>query len=241
MGRTDRNSTVEDLIIALKDPRVLEAISAAVVHPLLVSIAELKKENEANAAKILKLQNELSSANNRIETLEQYTRRDNLLIEGLPVQSFAEAGSTGATEEPNKAVEDSLLKLFNEKLGVRVTDKDISIAHRLKKANSSTRPPTTIVKFTNRKVREAVYAARRNLKPSPGTDPALYPHIFINEDLSKSTAAVFQSARQAVKAKQIHRTWTSSCAVFVKVTPDPNCRPRKITTISDLQELLRIS
>ena len=69
MGQKNKTPTIENLIIALKDPRVLEAISAAVVQPLIDSIAELKKENEENTTKILKLQNELYSANNRIEAL----------------------------------------------------------------------------------------------------------------------------------------------------------------------------
>jgi len=239
MGPPKQN-IVEDLIVALRDQRVLDALSQVVVQPLLDSIAELKKDVEKKTTEIQKLKGDLYSATQRIEVLEQYTRRDNLLITGLPIETFTEAASTPASDDeiPSNSVEQSVLQLFNEKLRVSIKPSDISIAHRLKKNPSRPGPPTTIVKFTNRKAREAVYAARRKLKPPPGADRSQFPLIFINEDLCKSTAAIFQHARQAAKARQIHTTWTSSCSVFVKETPDPSCRPRKITSLSELQELL---
>lgn len=247
-----KHNQVEDLIIALRDERVLEALTQAVVKPLLESIAELRKDTEKNTAVINRLRNDLKTATNRIKTLEerenqrlesleQYARRDNLLIAGLPVESYAETASitTMGEETPSSRTEKSVLKLFNEKLHLNITPDDISIAHRLKTPSSAAAgPPLTIVKFTNRKAREAVYGARRLLKPPSGPHISTSPHIYINEDLCKSVANVYKHARQAVKTKQIISTWTSSCSVYVKVSADQTSRPRKISTIADLHELL---
>lgn len=244
MGPKSAN-IVEDLIIALRDQRVLEAISAAVIKPLLDSIAELKIENDQKSEQIAKLQTDLQAANvriealernnnavqsSRIEALEQYTRRDNLLITGLPVESAADA-ATSDDGQQNVTLEKSILKLFNDQLGVPVKPSDISIAHRLKKRNlQDPSPPITIVRFANRKTRDAVYSARRQLRHVVGSQP----RIFINEDLNKATASIFRQARQLIRQRVIHSAWTSSCSVFIKVSADPQCRPQKIGTMDDL-------
>jgi hypothetical protein len=226
-------NTVDNLIIALRDSRVVEAIASVLDSKLLPIIAELKEENAKKCQLIKKLNCDLQSANSRIEALEQYTRRDNLLIAGLPIQSSADAT---AEEQPNKSLETTVLKLFNDRLGVSVNPSDISITHRLKKrVASDPRPPMTIVRFANRKAREAVYSVRRQLR-SVGPESQSTPRIFINEDLNKTTANIFHQARQLVRRKLIYSAWTSSCAVFIKESADPNCRPRKILSIGDLPQ-----
>jgi len=124
VGPPKQANIVEDLIIALRDHRVLEAISAAVVQPLLESINELKRDNEKKTHGIVKLQNELTSASRHIEALEQYTRRNNLLIAGLPLESFADAASTlTCTDEPmpSSLTKHAVLQLFS--------DTNVSIKH----------------------------------------------------------------------------------------------------------------
>jgi uncharacterized coiled-coil protein SlyX len=228
-----KQNTADDLIIALRDPRVLEAIAGIFelkLQPMLDTITELKDENARKSVQIEKLQNHLRSVTSRVEELETYTRRDNLLIAGLPTDSFAEASATTNSEEgrPSQSVEQSVLNLFNHKLGVPIQPCDISIAHRLRKQDANdVRPPMTIVRFTNRKAREAVYGARRQLKN--GKDK-----IFINEDLPKTTADLFRQARLLVRAHVIHSAWTSSCCVYIKSSSDVNCRPQKVSSLGDL-------
>jgi len=224
-------STTDNLIIVLQDPRVLQAIASLLDSKLLPIIEELKQDITKKSEQIKKLNNDLQSANSRIEALEQYTRRDNLLIAGLPIQSSADATSE---EQPNQSLETTVLRLFNDRLGVPIKPCDISVMHRLKKRNvSDPRPPMTIVRFTNRKAREAVYNARRQLR-SVASESQSTPHIFINEDLNKTTASIFHQARQLVRRKIIHSTWTSSCSVMIKESGDLSCRPRRILSADDL-------
>jgi len=69
----------------------------------------------------------------------------------------------GSAGQRSKSVECSVQKSFNEDLGVSIKSSDISVAHHLKKCPNSNEagPPTTIVRFTNRK------ASQRNSLCSP--------------------------------------------------------------------------
>jgi len=68
-----------------------------------------------------------------------------------------------------------------------------------------------IVRFTNRRTRDRVYNARRELRN-------MSTRIFINEDLNQSTNKLFFHARHLVKSRRIHSAWTYTGNVFVKET-----------------------
>ena len=56
------------------------------------------------------------------------------------------------------------VQLVNVQLGVKVIPTDISITRRLRTKKDVKGPPPIIVRFTNMKVRDAVYKARSALK-----------------------------------------------------------------------------
>lgn len=137
--KNEKSSITEDLITALRYPRVADVIGGVIndkLRPLMEEISTLRAENSEQATKIVNLQNDLQLATSRIDELETFTRRDNLIISGLPLESYAEA--TGAADndghgESSECTEKTVLKLFNDQLKVSVTPADISIAHRLRK------------------------------------------------------------------------------------------------------------
>lgn len=236
------SSVTDDLINALRDDRVLDALGSiyeaklqATLKDLLQTVTHLKHENELKDRKI-------SCMQQRIDDLEAYNRRDNLLISGLPIETYSEAATVGvsgdrnqqqvnthsSTAESSCATEQAVLKLFNTSLNVKVTEKDISIAHRLPSKNKS-QPPVAIVRFTSRKARDDVYNARRKLRSLTSS------RIFINEDLSKTTAELYQQARKLVRSKQLHSTWTRNGSLFTKVSEE--ARPQKITNSGELPVL----
>ena len=68
-------------------------------------------------------------------------------------------------DTPFSAVEQTVLKFYNQQLHLNIQPTDISIVHRLRKKNQQDpRLPNAIVGFTMRKVREMVYNARRRLQ-----------------------------------------------------------------------------
>lgn len=168
------------------------------LQPLLQSVSALQEENKQMANKMNELQKQLKNANDKVEKLEAHNRLDNLIIYGVPVANYSEAALVGAQSVENcHTTEETVLGLIN-KLNVPLTASGISIAHRLAKTSGDRGPPRIIVRFVNRKARDAVYAARRQLRShTEGNDRGTY----INEDLTSQSAELFRNARNMVKTK----------------------------------------
>lgn len=232
------SSCVDDLITALRDERVLEAIGVLFenkLHCLVESVSELKRDNERLKTVASKLQSELDKANARITALDCYSRSDNIIITGLPFASSSEVASvplenSALPATSNQATEKAVLQLCESlRLETPITAADISVTHRLKKSNTSS-PAPVVVRFTNRKARDAVYSARRSLKNH-------VDRIYINEDLTKPVAELYYEARKLVKSKQLFSSWTSGGSLFIKESGAPEHRPRKITSMNELLQL----
>ena len=185
--------------------------------------------------KVTQLEFDLIIADKKIDTLEACARADNLIIVGLPSTNYADAASADGSDhtsnaESSVATEKAVLDFCQNKLNIPIVTQDIWIAHRLKKSTNSTEAPPVIVKFTIRKVRDEVFAARRRLKGFP-------PPIFINEDLTKRPADLYRRARDLVKNKTITSTWTHKGFVFIKTSDNPNIKPLKISDVHQLNHL----
>lgn len=234
-----KTDAVEDFVRALSDKRVQDLIGDIVAGRLRDCLAEidcLKRENVENKRQIDVLTKNLTDANTKIDALEAYNRRDNIIISGLPVASYAESATAndqsgrGGEEEHAAETERSVLALCQE-LQVPLSPADISIAHRLQKKRNNQGPAAIIVRFTNRKAREMVYAARHKLKHRHGVP------VYINEDLTKPTAELFARARKLVKDRVIYSAWTSGGVVNIRKTSDPSCRPCRVLSTSDLSHI----
>ena len=111
-----KTNLTEELIIARRDQWVQDALAdifETKLQPLLGAIAELQADNTRKSQQISKLQEDLQSAATRIEALEIHNRRDNLLITGLHISSYADAVGSDAETENSQALEQSVLQLFN--------------------------------------------------------------------------------------------------------------------------------
>ena len=173
-------------------------------------------------------------ANTKINELEAYNHKPNLVISGLAITSYVNAASqqSGEHGEPSSSsisAENAVLELVYTRLGVKISSSDISIAHRLKQRQPSNRPPSIIVRFTSMKVRNHIYRACRSLKNS-------HPPVYINENLTKMTANLYQQARELVKYKVLHAAWTSGGALFICKSEEASCKLQKISTESALRD-----
>jgi len=241
---------VEDLIAALSDKRVLQAISGIFEHTisgLQAQVGKLEHELNVAKAKIVELEQcnktinaDQIKAKEKIDGLEAYNRQDNLIIAGLPSANYAEAASGGSSvsseiRENSVSTEQAVIQLANDVLNVPLKPEDISIAHRISKQRTmENEPARIIVRFTNRKVRSSVYAARRNLREYSKSSGL---NIYINEDLTSSTADLFRRVREMVKRKVFHSCWTSGGVVFVRKSAAPDSRPVKLSLSTNLQSL----
>ena len=121
--------------------------------------------------------------------------------------------------------ENSTLEPVNVQLGVKVTSTDFLIAHRLRIKKDVKGSPLVIVRFTNMKVRDAVYNARCALKNH-------IHQVFISEDLHKITADLFRQARGLIKEHKLHGAWTAYGTLYVKT--GPSTIPVRVSLTADL-------
>jgi len=243
-----------DLVEALQDPQVCDALCKALsgtlslivneavsekldkvlreVQDLRCGYKELKAENERL------LHNEMEFIN-RLEELETYSKLDNLIIHGLPESSYAERASGGSPNDMASRAsadvletEKSVVSLCAEKLHLPITSSDISSAHRLRKGPRDTVRPV-VVRFTSRKARDSVYYGKRALRTEGSTNK-----IYISEHLTKKASEIFFEARKMVRDKKITASWSSKGMIFVKRSAQQNEKPTLIKNAEDLARLL---
>jgi hypothetical protein len=139
---TDSINLTEEFLKSLKDERVLKALESA-IQPKIQAVVETKlKDMQKKFSETMKCDaNVVSGLSTRVERLDAYSRANNLVIIGLPVEHYLEAPapsqsggyqySYGPANQTQKATpidpmsqlatELSVLRLFNVNLGVPVT------------------------------------------------------------------------------------------------------------------------
>ena len=187
---------------------------------------KLKKINAEQKAEITALKSESSDLKNtrikeieKIDNLEQYGRRQNLEIAGVPVQDG----------EDTNAVVVEVAKL----LDVDILPSHISTSHRLPKKigqnGNVIRTPPIIVCFTNRDIRNKLYANRKqtrtlDLKKFSVNDTK---NIFINENLTQSRKRLFWKTKQRAKNENWKYYWTHNGSILAKKDDDTDAIPIK--------------
>ena len=127
-----------------------------------------------------------------MQDLEQYTRKFNLVIHGIPERQ----------EEDNI---ENVISLGNI-LKVNLTSGDID-------SKTKTRP--IIVRFSNYNAKSQLYKARINLCNVTLHDLGA-EKIFINENLTARRAGLFREARKVIKKYHNGITWTVDRKIFLK-------------------------
>ena len=138
---------------------------------LTVDIDNLKKS-------IWKINKQQYETEEQLDDLEQYGRRENLEIHGIPWTK---------QENTNKIVQ----KVARE-LNIKVSESDISTSHRLPLGmlNDKNHHPPIIVRFSNRDKRNEVFRKRHAIKShanpsSNSSSPNVIPRDFaIRENLT---------------------------------------------------------
>lgn len=206
----------ESLKTLLSDEQFLSSIAASVAK---IVEENLKKtfsainnrllECEANMAEFEKKTTVLTETNNKLtmelDKLQQYTRRNNIRIFGVPL-----------IEGEN--VDEVVLRLFN--FTMKLNMRDINIidrAHRLGKIINGKQ--SIMVKFISYRDRSMVLKSRRLLK---GTG------IYITEDLTIKRLDLFKKAQVAHGKNNV---WTSDGTVWTK----KEGTKAKVLTENDLQ------
>ena len=112
-------------------------------------ITALESQLAVNQTVNTTLQDSIRELNRRLNRLDQYGRRENVIISGVP--------------DNVRDLESKSIKLFG-KIGVEVNSSDIVACHPIKKKGS------VIVRFANRKNVDRVLKASKKLKNTDTTD-----------------------------------------------------------------------
>ena len=113
-----------------------------------------KKDKKINQLEktIENLAEKQKSLSSEIDDLEQYSRRNCLVLHG-------------ANESNDENTNEIIIKTFSEELGVEIKEDDLDRSHRLgKPKRKDNKPRPIIVKFARYAVRREIFMNKRKLK-----------------------------------------------------------------------------
>ena len=174
------------------------------------NLVKISKTQEAEIKDIKSHSTELEESGkkeqDKVDSLEQYGRRNNLEIVGVPCKEG---------ENTNKIAME-VCKLID----VDITQDQISTSHRLqtkKRANEQITSPI-IVRFISRDVRNKVFSIRKLIRCADMKKFFIngIENLYVNENLTKFRKKLFWSAKQKAKSNGFRFYWTANGNIFVR-------------------------
>ena len=165
---------------------------------------------------------EITKLKNRIDDLEQYTHRDDVIISGLATKpkSYARVTSTQPSQvnentprEEIESIESQVLTFLNKK-GIDLDPSEISACHPIKPKDSN-KTPSIVMRLVSRKTKDRLLKNAYKLKEVDDRN-RVKPGVYINEHLTTKNAHIAKTARALKKQQKLIGTWTRNGSVFVK-------------------------
>eukprot|EP00057_Strongylocentrotus_purpuratus_P002374 XP_003724399.1 PREDICTED: uncharacterized protein LOC100893464 [Strongylocentrotus purpuratus] len=174
---------------------------------LKVTTRRLEKDNEELKAKNKSLDNQVSDLHHKVHDLDQYHRRINLELAGIP-----------ESREESPLV---LALKVAQCVAPSLKESDIDIAHRLgaPRAGADRRPRSIIVRFNSRRARNAVYDGRKKLKNVTTRDIGVHGSankFYVNENLTSVTRELLGIVNVERKKAGFKFVWTVNGKIFVR-------------------------
>ena len=133
------------------------------------------------------LKDKVSSLESHVDRVEQYERRDTIIISGPSLPS----------ETPTENASDVVISAVKDILKLNIKQEDISVAHRLGTAQPGRDRPI-IVKLVNRSLKYDVMGACIQLRP----------RLYVNESLTPKRLEIF---RKVLAIRRQHRPKFQQC------------------------------
>ena len=167
---------------------------------------------EEKDAVIQQLQTQVSELDQKLDDLEQYTRRNSLRVSGIP-------------ESAEEDCEALTLATLNESLSLEppLSLADIDRLHRVGRPRTDGKPRQVLVKFATYRQRQRVMKKRPALTDSD---------LFLNEDLTQKRNHLLWAARVAKRNKRIKDCWSMEGRILIRDLAE---KAHHIKTIEDLE------
>lgn len=136
-----------------------------------------------------------------IEELDIYMRRSNLEFHGIPFRNHENT--------------DDIVKHIGSLLGVVIHGSDLSICHRLP-SKKSDRPPPIIARFSTRKVRNSLYAKRKDISKISDLQIPGMKYLFINENLTAQRRELLNQTKTLLRKKNFKFIWTNNGNIYAR-------------------------
>ena len=131
--------------------------------------------------------------------MEQYGRRNNIEITGIP------------ESVEDEKLEKTVVEVLN-KIDLNVSNNDIKSCHRLGKQKN--KPRKTIIRFVNRKIAKKALLNRKGLKHADTSSLGLDSHkVFINKNLTHATSKIAFHSRSLKRNSLINKCYTKDGVV----------------------------
>ena len=177
-----------------------------------VKISELTKDknklikaNEDKDKLILDLQNDKVELQNQTDASNQYVRRDNFKITGVPYR------------ENENLIE--VVQSVTRHIGREIAESEISDIHRLPNNQTDTNgssAPGIIIRVNRRRVKHEIMDKKKHLRSSPHRD---YPNVGIYEDLTPLRSRILYALRNKKNQdgnKTYKFTWSKEGRIFCR-------------------------
>ena len=160
---------------------------------------DLEKEIKKKDEKINQLEKTIEnlaekqkSLSSEIDDLEQYSRRNCLVLHGV-------------NESNDENTNEIIIKTFSEELGVEIKEDDLDRSHRLgKPKRKDSKPGPIIVKFARYAVRREIFVNKRKLEGK---------RLLVTEGLTSSRMQLLGEAQRIYGVRNV---WTSDGCAMVK-------------------------
>ena len=188
-----------------------------------VIIKDLIEENKKLRESNNKLKDKMMELESEINEINQYGRRNNLEISGIPEDIRMDK------------LEEKAIEILG-KVNVKVESRDIEGCHRLGKLKKNNTPRKTIIRFVNRKNCLQALINRRMLRTLNTADMGLgNVKLYLNENLTPENNRLAYFCRKLKKDKKISKTFTRNGVVFLTKSDDDE--PLKVPNESFLRDL----
>ena len=188
-----------------------------------IVIKELQLENQRLRKKVSDLQKKVYSAEENINSLEQYGRRNNIEITGIP------------ESVEDQKLEETVVEVLN-KIYLNVLNNDIEACHRLGKLND--KPRKTIIRFVNRKFAKKALLNRQELKHIDTSSLKIDNHkVFINENLTRANSKIEFHSRNLKRNSLIEKCYTKDRVVHIASPDLQNGKVIKVLHLNTLMDL----